>query len=126
MIVADRRYCAGFTLLELIVALAVITVVMAALHTTGQAASRGGGYLEERTLASWIAANELARLRLGGGWPELGELEGEVTMAHREWRWHARILPTPDPGVRRAELTVSLLLDGTSADRASLTGFLTQ
>ena len=121
-----QRCQTGFTLLELIVALAVIAVVMTALHTTGQSALRSGAYLEEKTLAQWVAANELVRLRLEVGWPDIGEQQGEVEMAQRTWRWRWRVFATPDDGVRRVELGVALLTDGVASDRASLTGFVTQ
>lgn len=116
----------GFTLLELVVALAVIAVVMAALHGTGQTALRGGAYLEEKTLAHWVAANELARLRLLPTWPELGIREGRTGMAQRDWHWRATIMPTPEPAVRRVELSVALVSGNDQIPRASLTGFVTR
>lgn len=125
MVLKRRQRGAGFTLIEVIVALAVIAVVMAALHTASRSAIRGGGYLEERTLAHWIAANELARMQLDATWPDIGNQEGFVDMAQRRWHWQARIEPTPEPDVRRIEFSVALLVADQAAHRAALTGFVT-
>ncbi len=77
----------------------------AIVKVAGQAASNIG-YLRERTLASWIAANKVNETLLAQDWPELGIEHGTLEMAGREWRWELTIGETPDPDMRRVEITV--------------------
>ena len=58
------RTRAGFTLVEVMVALAVVAVALPALLLTLSQQLDGLRYLEDRRQAQWIAANRLAELRL--------------------------------------------------------------
>lgn len=96
----------GFTLLEVLVALAVLTTVLVALIQAGAQRADGVSYLRDRTLASWIASDRLTAMRLDAAWPAPGTLDGTVDMAEREWHWRADVRDTPEEAVRRVEVTV--------------------
>ncbi|MSR14273.1 MAG: type II secretion system protein GspI [Gammaproteobacteria bacterium] len=55
----------GFTLIEVVVALAVIATALYAATGSVRAAARGSGHLELTTLAHWAALNQLHELKLG-------------------------------------------------------------
>lgn len=113
---------AGFTLVEVLVALAVVTTMMTALVLAGSSRVDGLSYMRDRTIATWIASNRLTGLRLARDWPDTGTREGEVEAVGRTWRWHAEISNTPDNHVRRVEITVRL---DESDDRLSrMVGFV--
>lgn len=98
----------GFTLLEILVALAVLSIsLMAALKSTGESI-RTSTALKERTLAQWVMVNRVAELELDKTWIELGTTRGKELMAGRTWYWVISTEKTPDPDIRKAEVSVGL------------------
>lgn len=98
----------GFTLLEILVALAVLSIaLMAALKSSG-AAIRNTTALKERTLANWVMVNRVAELELDKKWIELGTTQGKALMAGQTWYWVISTEKTPDPDIRMAEVSVGL------------------
>ena len=112
----------GFTLLEVLIALLVVSVTLAAANAAiGGTAARQRG-LEDRTFATWAAHSALAQLRLDG-------FAGESTQLERtEGGRRLRVSVTVEPGddVRRATLTVRPA-DGPDQNNevlATVSGFL--
>ena len=83
-----RQPPAGFTLVEVMVALAVVALAVPALLFTLFQQLEGTEYLRDRSMASWVAANRLNELKLvvakQGAVPE-GQLSGETRLAQRDW-----------------------------------------
>ena len=96
----------GFTLIEVLVALAVVAVAL--LGLTRVAAMQVGDFdaLRERTLAGWVAANVLAEARLASALPSTGRSDGHVEFGARAWRWTRDVSATPDPDIRRVDIRV--------------------
>ncbi len=115
------RGAAGFTLVEVLVALAVFAVGMTALIVAGTQRAQDLSYLRDRTLASWIAADQIDELRLEHHW-RTGSRDGEVEMAGQTWIWEAEIAGTPNDSVHRVEMAVSR--ESGAEPVARLTGFL--
>lgn len=97
----------GFTLLEILVALAVMGLVVVVLAKNSSTTVANAGYLKEKTLAHWVAMNKAAELHLSRTWLALGEKSGEEVMAGRQWQWMVTVHETPDPEVRRAVIDVT-------------------
>lgn len=112
----------GFTLIEVLIALAVLTICMSALIQAGGTRADHVGYLRDRTLAHWIATDRVTEFRLAENWPAAGTREGETEMAGRTWSWQAEISETPEPAVRRVEVAVGIGEDGEPLSR--VVGFL--
>jgi general secretion pathway protein I len=111
----------GFTLLECVVALAILAVAMtASLRAAGSVASSTDA-LKTRTLASWVAQNRLAELRATGAWPSLGQREGHAEQGGRGFAWRERVQPTPNPLFRRVDVQV---FDQEQRPLITMTGFL--
>ncbi len=102
-----RRGTRGFTLLEVLVALAVLATALAAVVAAVSHQVRNVDGLTERTLAHWVAMNEITSRRLAGDWPAPGQREGETEMAGRQWHWRLAIADTEDTSVRRLEIEVT-------------------
>lgn len=115
----------GFTLLEILVALAVLALAMTALVKSSGEFTSNQAYLRDRTMAEWVAHNQLVQLQLEEHWPALGQKKGEAEFAEREWRWVRQVRKTPEQDLRRVEIEVFLLADeDDDTALASLAGFL--
>lgn len=119
-----RPAAPGFTLVEILVALAVLAIALtAAAHSLGNAADTTAA-LRERTLARWVAEDKLAELELRREWPALDTKEGDAEMGGRKFHWIQETGVTPVTRMRRVELSV--LLPGAKVPLTRLTGFVEQ
>ena len=110
----------GFTLIELVVALAVLAIGMtAALHSTSQA-GYAGTFLKQKTIAHWVASNQAAELSINREWLSPGVTTGTETMANQTWHWETEVQNTGVPELRL--VTIRVTLDG--EEKASLITFL--
>lgn len=110
----------GFTLIELMVAVAVLAIGMTAvLHSTSQAA-HAGVFLKQKTIAHWVASNRAAELSINQEWPSPGVTNGTETMANQTWQLETEVRDTGVPELRLVTIRVSL--DGD--EKASLIAFL--
>lgn len=103
-----RTRMRGFTLLEVLVALAIFAVASVSLLTAQNAQLRTDSRLAEKTLAHWAALNRLAELQLQGGFPETGQGQSPARMGDRDWVITTKVEATPSPDVRRLVLSVAL------------------
>lgn len=104
---------AGFTLVELLVAVAVIAIALGAVVQAGVSQSRNATHLAERTYTLWVAENVVARLRAERAWPETGSATGSEVMAGTEWPWRTVTTPAADADLRR--VLVEVYRPGTSS-----------
>lgn len=112
----------GFTLLEVLIALAIIAIgVMAAMRSIGVAAS-GIEEMQARQIAAWVADNRLAQTRAFGLFPDLGASQGETTMGRWHVYWRQEVKTTPNPLFRRVDVNV-YAAPGDSHALARLSGF---
>lgn len=97
----------GFTLLEVLVALAVVSMAMlAVLGSAGQSTRTVIG-LRDRTFAEWVAENQFTQMRLADTWPSIGDSDGDAELAGVQWHWKAHVMKTADPDLRRVEVSVA-------------------
>jgi general secretion pathway protein I len=102
-----RKRAAGFTLIEAVVALVIVALGMMALYMQLNQYAVTATYMEEKTLASWIATNELTELSIAPSWPELGTEEDEVEFAGRVWRYTVEVSETEVANLRRVDVSVA-------------------
>lgn len=103
-----RTNHAGFTLLEVLVALTIISVSLGALVSTSGSQANSAAYLKQKTIAHWVAMNELTRLQAEQDWPDTGDSKGSKEMAGVEWYWSLKVLETEDEDSRQVEYRVFL------------------
>lgn len=96
----------GFTLLEVLVALAVLALALGALVAAGGRQAAAVEHLRDRTLAEWVAQDQLAELRLQTSWPDPGMRRGATRMGRAEWHWTLEVSATEDPDLRRIDVEV--------------------
>ena len=107
----------GMTLLELLVALAVFSISAIAILDTVSTTSREVQHQENRTIAHWVASNELdkQRLKLRGsasGFPNVGVSRAEVEMASRQWYLTIKVEATARKDMRKMTVEVRQEQDG--------------
>jgi type II secretion system protein I len=100
------RRARGFTLIEVLVALAIVAIGMAAVLGTLSSSAETISYLRDKTLAQWLALNKIAGLRLSGQQTPVGTSDGDSDFAGRSWHWRQEVVATEVPGVVRIDLKV--------------------
>lgn len=112
----------GFTLLEILVALTILAVALAAVVRASSSAIQSTDALRTRILAQWVAENRLAELRLARSWPGPGVTNGEAPMLGERFQWKQTVSPSPSSNFRRLELQV---MGADGAVQARLVTYLT-
>jgi general secretion pathway protein I len=119
------RRAGGFTLLEVMVALAVVSIGLIAVFNGIIQMAHSTSTLRERALADWIAMNEISTIRISGEFPDVGNFNGTTEFAGREWRWEARISETGVTDLRRIDMSVAHE-DFPEDDITIVTGFMSR
>lgn len=113
--------CAGFTLLEVLAALLVLGVALTAWQLRMAQNLDGAAYLRDKTVATWVALNQLELLRIAqrrGNARMPGELQGSVTMAGATWYWVLAPQTAQGLGSNDAVVPVTVGVSNTSVDAA--------
>lgn len=97
---------AGFTLLEVLVALAIVAVTLAAGLRAAGALVDSAQRLADTSAAQWCADNQLTQIRLGRQFPGIGESSFECEQLGRRYLGTVRAQPTPNPNFRRVDAQV--------------------
>jgi general secretion pathway protein I len=100
------RGIAGFTLLEVLVALVIVgTALGASLRAVGSLTQNSNG-LRASMMANWSAENRLAQIRLAKEWPPVGRRSFDCPQGDLRLVCNEEVLPTPNPFFRRVEVSV--------------------
>lgn len=97
----------GFTLLEVLVALAIFGLVAASVLSASARSLQTAARLEDKTLAMWIADNHLSELQLAETPAAEGRDQGELMFAGRRWQWQSETQATSEPSMRRVTVWVA-------------------
>ena len=96
----------GFTLIEVVVAVAVIALGLAATIKTVSTVTKNTALLNERMIATWVAQNALAEFELDIERNASRDTSGEEEMAGITWYWSKTLVDTEDPDIQRVEIEV--------------------
>lgn len=96
----------GFTLIEVLIALAIIAISLGAILNTSGSQANQAAYLKHKTIAHWVAMNELTQLQLADEFPSAGEETGSTEMNGTEWFWIRKTIKTEDDDARQVEFQV--------------------
>jgi general secretion pathway protein I len=102
----SRRGAGGFTLVEVLVALMIIAMGLAALMTAVSGTARTSGYLRDKTLAQWIGLNRLSEVRLNMTKFGQNKDQAEVDFAGRKWHYDTRYFDTSIATMKRVVVRV--------------------
>ncbi len=96
----------GFTLVEVLVALMIVAMGLAALMTAVSGTARTSGYLRDKTLAQWMALNRLSEVRLNLNKFGQNTDTGELNFANRTWHYDTRYFDTSIATMKRVVVRV--------------------
>lgn len=97
----------GFTLIEILVAVAILAISMMALIKSSGEFTSQAGHLRDRAFARWVATNQLTTLKLERYWGSVSEKRnGETEMGHREWFWRTEVKAMQDKSLRRVDIEI--------------------
>jgi general secretion pathway protein I len=101
-----KHHHAGFTLLEVLVALVIVgTALGASLRAIGSL-TQNSSDLRASMMATWSAENRLAQIRLAHEWPELGQHRFACPQGDLQLVCEENVYATPNPFFRRVEVSV--------------------
>jgi general secretion pathway protein I len=98
----------GFTLVEVLVALMIIALGLAALMIAVSGTARTSGYLRDKMLAQWIALNRLAEVRMNVAKFGQNTDTGELDFGNRKWHYDTRYFDTSIGSMKRVVVRVYL------------------
>jgi general secretion pathway protein I len=94
----------GFTLLEVLIALAIVAMSVGALLGTVTSSASNVIYLKDKTLAEWVALNRLTEVRIDTTMPAPGRRMGNSVMAGVRWEWEEEVTELPITGMLRIDV----------------------
>ena len=104
---ASRPRAGGFTLIEVMVALAIVAIALAAGSRAASAVVGTSQRLNDVVLAQWCADNQLTEMRLQDTWPPVGRSTFTCTQLGRPFKGTLKVQPTPNPSFRRVDAVVA-------------------
>jgi len=96
----------GFTLLEVLIAMALFAIAGVALLGTTANSANNLTYIEQKNIANWVAANQLVEASLSTKWPPQNNKKGKVEQAGSQWFWQQKVINTTDKNMRAVVIEV--------------------
>jgi general secretion pathway protein I len=119
--VSCQQSQSGFTLIEVLVALAIVAVTLGAGMRASGAATENVQRMSDVMAAQWCAENQLTNLRLARQFPGVGDVRFTCDQLGRTFEGSVITRPTPNPNFRRVDAVVG---DGDGRTLISITTIL--
>jgi general secretion pathway protein I len=97
----------GFTLIEVLVALAIVAVALGAGIRAAGALTGNAQRLADVSAAQWCADNQLVNLKLAHQFPSVGDSDFNCGQLGRSFKGQLQVRPTPNPNFRRVDAVVT-------------------
>lgn len=101
-----RAKTRAFTLVEVLVALAVLSIALIAALRATSVGVVNSAEIRDRLLAGWVAENRLAEHRARRDWVPVGVYEGEAVQGGKQFRWEEKVTSTQNTQFLRVEVRV--------------------
>lgn len=125
MTIKTTGNAAGFTLIEVMVALAIFSVAVAGLSSAMHNNVRNANYLKDKTIASWIANNKMVEIQAANNYPPLQDRTDKIEYAGTEWIVNTKVQKAQTKmAVRIVDVSVGVERDGEPNYFAGITGLV--
>lgn len=119
----QRKTTRGFTLLEVLIALAILALSAAAILRQTQLGVRQQQQLEIKSAALWIADDTIAQLNNLSGLPPVGRVQSTIEFREQSWDVFTDVSETTDPNLRKIIVSVNVAGGDEKSPLISLTTF---
>jgi general secretion pathway protein I len=119
----SKRCAAGFTLLEVLVALVIVGLGMIAVFGQVSQTLTATALMRDKTFATWVATDRITELRLAGEFPAVGDRSDELEMAGVRWAYTLKFSDVGVDDFRRVDVTVAFA-DEAERPLVEVSGFL--
>lgn len=96
----------GFTMVEVLVALAIVAIALGAAMRAGGLGIVGFDQTRQRMMADWVASDRITELHARHAWPDPGISEGSSEQNGQQFHWRQKVAPTPNIRFRRVAIEV--------------------
>lgn len=119
-----RKRSSGFTLLEVLMAMTILAIAGITILRTTSDGIANSQYLKNKTMARWVADNELTDIYLSRQWPSLSWKKVTREMADQEWHLRYRSVKTGNDDFRSIQVEVRLDRDEKKAPLSTLETYM--
>jgi general secretion pathway protein I len=106
-VTAVRRRLLGFTLVEILVALAIVAIGLAAAVRATYQVTVGTEHARIRLVATWVAQDRLVEHSARADWPAPGTASGSASQGPFAFAWREIVSATADPSLRRIDIAIA-------------------
>ncbi len=98
----------GFTLIEVLIALAILSIALTAIIFSTSQNIKNTLYLQNKTIATWVGTEIINSARLGILKLQSGSepVEQEITALGQQWETHTSLVTTPNPNIQKINVDV--------------------
>lgn len=121
----EKNSQAGITLVEVLVAIAILAIVLAATQRMSLQLVNQSTAIKKHILADMVARNVLAQQQISKFWPDTQTLSGHMQQADWRFIWREEFSDTPNPAFRKVVIKV-MDPESTGHVLRQFTGFLVQ
>lgn len=103
-----RQNHRGFTLIEVLIALAILSIALTAIIQSTSQHIRDTTYIQNKTIANWVGTQVMNELRTGIlKFPQTSStMEQQMEMLGRTWVWKAHGVATPNKNIQEIDVEV--------------------
>jgi len=112
--VITKTHSRGFTLVEILVSLAILSVILGALIQSAGASASNAARLRDRAVAEWVASNRLAEMQIAREFARIGSKSGDEEVFGVKWYWKSIVQAVEDENLRRVDIEVRRAADATN------------